>query len=496
MWNLKSEWDQWSVRPGRELLAGAVATFALIPEVIAFSFSAGVQPEVGLYASFILSVVIAFLGGRPAMVTAAAGSVALVAAPLVASHGVLYLFAACILAGVMQIVCGLLRMDVFLRFISHPVRVGFLNALAILIFCAQIPHVKHANLATWGMLLLGVALIYAIPHIPSKLSRVIPSPLLCVLVITIIYKIFNLPLETIADLGKLPEHFPQFIGFPAIPHTLASVQIIFLPAIAIAFVGMLESVMTATVVDNLTHSGSNKSRECTALGIANIAAGLFGGIAGCGMIGQSVGNVRYGGKGRVSTLFAGVFLLILLLSLRKWVLQVPVVSLVAVMVMVSISTFDWRSVKTLINHPISSTAVMLSTVVCTIFSHDLALGVAVGVVMSGMFFARKMKDAFVLHVAKHAHNITIDIRGHLFFASADAFLQSVRENTLSQTETIIIDVSRVRIWDETAAYAFEEMVIRCARYCTQIHVRGLQSQDRHLLQKVCPDALHKLQDKH
>ncbi|WP_172671644.1 SulP family inorganic anion transporter, partial [Comamonas testosteroni] len=304
-----SRWRaEWAPSVPRELLAGAVATFALIPEVIAFSFVAGVDPAVGLYASFIISIVIAVFGARPAMVSAAAGSVALVAAPLVASHGLQYLLAAGLLAGAMQIAFGLCKMGSLVRFVSSSVRTGFVNALAILIFSAQLPHLHGANTATWAMLALGLALIYGLPWLGQRLQLkalgAIPSPLICVLVLTLLGSLMGLPLKTVADLGHLPDSLPLF-ALPEIPASLETLRIIALPALAIAMVGLLESVLTAAVVDDLTGTPSNKSRECTGLGLANVSASLFGGIAGCGMIGQAVGNVKYGGRGRLSTLFAG-----------------------------------------------------------------------------------------------------------------------------------------------------------------------------------------------
>ena len=329
---------QWAPSIPRELMAGAVATFALIPEVIAFSFVAGVDPAVGLFASFIISIVIAFAGGRPAMVSAAAGSVALVAAPLVQAHGLQYLFAAGLLAGAMQIVFGWLKLGVLLRFVSGSVRTGFVNALAILIFSAQMPHLIGANGATWAMVALGLVVIYGLP----RMTTAVPSPLVCIVVLTLVGQWLHLPLKTVADLGLLPEALQGF-ALPSVPFSMETLRLIALPAFAIAMVGLLESLMTASVVDELTDTPSAKNRECSGLGVANVAASLFGGIAGCGMIGQTVSNVRYGGRGRLSTLFAGAFLLILMVLLKPWVAQVPVAALVAIMVMVSASTLDWGS---------------------------------------------------------------------------------------------------------------------------------------------------------
>ncbi|HYG08016.1 MAG TPA: SulP family inorganic anion transporter [Stenotrophomonas sp.] len=479
---LRNELSQWRATPLRELLAGAVATFALIPEVIAFAAVAGVDPQVGLFASFVIGIVIAFSGGRPAMISAAAGSVALVAAPLVAAHGLPYLLAAGMLAGAIQIVFGLLRLGVLMRFVSSSVRTGFVNALAVLIFSAQLPHVIGANLASWAMLALGVALIYGLPRLRLPGLAAIPSPLLCVAVLTAVAVGFDLPVKTVADLGRLPDALPQLQGL-GVPLTLENLRIIAMPALAIAMVGLLESMMTARVVDELTDTPSNKNRECTGLGVANIAASLFGGIAGCGMIGQTVGNVKYGGRGRLSTLFAGVLLLVLMVLLRPWVAQVPVVALVAVMVMVSVETFDWRSLRQLVRHPRTSSAVMLATVAVTLATHNLAAGVGVGVLLSGVFFAFKV--ARLLRVeASEADGVHVwKVSGQVFFASADAFLEAFDPRQVSARK-VRIDVSRAHFWDITAAAALDQAVLRLRHHGLDVRLEGLDPHSRRLLARV------------
>jgi len=434
---------EWFPNIPRELMAGAVATFALIPEVIAFSFVAGVNPAVGLFASFIISIVIAFTGGRPAMISAAAGSVALVAAPLVHSHGLDYLLAAGVLAGLFQIVFGLLQLGALMRFVSSSVRTGFVNALAILIFAAQMPHLMGANSATWAILALGLAIIYLLP----RLTTAVPSPLVCIVVLTLMASWLNLPLKTVADLGTLPDALPLF-RWPTVPPTLETLRIIALPAFAIAMVGLLESMMTASVVDELTDTPSSKNRECSGLGIANVAASLFGGIAGCGMIGQTVGNVRYGGRGRLSTLFAGAFLLILMVALKPWASQVPVAALVAIMVMVSVSTVDWGSLRALVRHPRMSSAVMLATVAVTVATDNLAAGVAVGVMLSGVFFTFKVSRLLDVRAEDDAvSGLRIyRVSGQVFFASADVFVDAfdVRD---TEGRNVRIDVSQAHFWD-------------------------------------------------
>ncbi|WP_075290953.1 SulP family inorganic anion transporter [Pararhizobium arenae] len=470
----------WSANPMREMLAGAVATFALIPEVIAFSFVAGVDPEVGLFASFVIGIVIAFTGGRPAMISAAAGSVALVAAPLVHAHGLAYLLAAGLLAGLFQIVFGLLRLGVLMRFVSKSVRTGFVNALAILIFSAQLPHIIGGDWLAYGMLAAGLAVIYLAP----KITTTVPSPLICILVLTTASMAFQLPVATIADLGKLPDSLPIF-GWPAVPLTLETLKIIAGPALAIAMVGLLESMMTASVVDDLTGTPSSKNREATGLGIANAAASLFGGIAGCGMIGQTVSNVKYGGRGRLSTLFAGAFLLVLMVLLKPWVSEVPVAALVAIMVMVSIDTFDWSSLKTVAIHPKMSSAVMVVTVIVTVFSANLALGVTVGVLLSGVFFTFKVARLLRVktEIDDKGTHLTYQVSGQVFFASADIFIDAFDiEETTGMTVTI--DVSQAHFWDITAVAALDKVVERFKAHGIIPDVLGLNQASTTLIDNI------------
>ncbi len=473
---------EWAPSIPRELMAGAVATFALIPEVIAFSFVAGVDPSVGLFASFVISLVIAFTGGRPAMISAAAGSVALVAAPLVHSHGLPYLLAAGVLAGLVQVLFGLLRLGVLMRFVSSSVRTGFVNALAILIFAAQMPHLLGANAATWGMVGLGLVIIYGLPRITTA----VPSPLVCIVVLTVIASWFGLPLKTVADLGTLPDALPVFAWLD-VPFTLDTLRLIALPALAIAMVGLLESMMTASVVDELTDTPSSKNRECSGLGFANIAASFFGGIAGCGMIGQTVSNVRYGGRGRLSTLFAGAFLLILMLLLKPWVSQVPVASLVAIMVMVSASTFDWGSLSSVVRHPRLSSTVMLATVAVTVATANLAAGVAVGVMLSGVFFTFKVSRLLAVQAEDDATTGTRTYRvtGQVFFASADVFVDAF--DTLdTEGRPVRIDVTQAHFWDVTAVTALDKAVQRLQKHGSTVEVIGLNDASAVLVDRLGP----------
>ncbi len=485
---LRTELAQWRAHPLRELLAGAVATFALIPEVIAFSFVAGVDPQVGLFASFVLSIVIAVFGGRPAMITAAAGSVALVAAPLVSQYGLPYLFAAGLLAGVVQVLFGVLRLGVLMRFVSSSVRTGFVNALAILIFAAQLPHLDNANGATWAMLALGLAVIYGLPRLSLPGVKLIPSPLICIAVLSVLAAAMDLPLKTVADLGKLPGALPQWLGLPQVPWELETLRIIAMPALAIAMVGLLESLMTARVVDELTDTPSPKNRESAGLGLANISASLFGGIAGCGMIGQTVSNVKYGGRGRLSTLFAGVFLLVLMVALKPWVSQVPVVALVAIMVMVSVATFDWRSLRALARHPRLSGVVMLATVAVTLLTHNLAAGVGVGVLLSGVFFALKVARLLQVGHADDADGVRrYRVSGQVFFASADAFIDAFDPRGLPGN-MVEITLADARLWDITAVAALDTVVSRFRHHGIRVRVHGMDRHSRSLLRRVRRDA--------
>ncbi|MCR0983288.1 SulP family inorganic anion transporter [Roseomonas populi] len=477
----RTEWFAGPAALRRDILAGMVGTFALIPEVIAFSFVAGVDPEVGLFASFVIGVVIAFAGGRPAMISGAAGSVALVAAALVVSHGVQYLLAATILAGIFQIAFGLARLDVLMRFVSKSVRTGFVNALAILIFSAQVPQMLGVTWHTYALIAAGLAIIYLVPRITTA----IPSPLICILVLTAFTMTVPMPVRTVADLGRLPDSLPSFL-IPDVPFSLDTLAIIAPYALAMAVVGLLESMMTASVVDELTDTTSSKARECTGLGLANLAAGFFGGIAGCGMIGQTVGNVRFGGRGRVSTLTAGAFLLILMVLLRPWVAQVPVAALVAIMVMVSVETFSWSSLRDVARHPKVSSAVMLATVVVTVLTHNLALGVAVGVLLSGVFFAFKVMRLMDVATAYDAatDTRTYTVTGQVFFASADIMADAF--DTRDAAARVRIDLTRAHLWDITAVSALEGVVAKLRRHGAAVEVIGLNEASAVLVDRHGP----------
>ncbi|EBX2782309.1 SulP family inorganic anion transporter, partial [Salmonella enterica subsp. enterica serovar Hadar] len=343
---MKSLRQDWFSNVRRDLLAGVVVALALIPEAIAFSIIAGLDPKVGLYASFCIATVIAFTGGRPGMISAATGAMALLMVTLVKEHGLQYLLAATVLTGVLQIIAGWLQLGTLMRFVSRSVITGFVNALAILIFMAQLPELTNVSWHVYAMTVAGLGIIYLFPYV----TKAIPSPLVAIVVLTAVSILLGLDIRTVGDMGQLPDNLPVFL-LPDVPLSLETLQIIFPVSATLAVVGLLESMMTASIVDDLTDTSSNKNRECVGQGVANIASGFLGGMAGCAMIGQSVINVKSGGRGRLSTLAAGVFLLLMVVFIGDWVARIPMAALVAVMIMVSIGTFNWASIRNLREHP-------------------------------------------------------------------------------------------------------------------------------------------------
>ncbi|MGB1025233.1 MAG: SulP family inorganic anion transporter, partial [Rhodospirillaceae bacterium] len=413
---LKREWFG-NIRA--DILAGIVVALALIPEAISFSIIAGVDPKVGLYASFSIAVITAIAGGRPGMISAATAATAVLMVTLVRDHGLQYLLAATVLAGVLQVGAGVLKLSTVMRFVSKSVMTGFVNALAILIFLAQLPELIDVPLITYPMIAGGLAIIYLLPYV----TRAVPSPLICIIVLTALAMLLDLDVRTVEDMGQLPDTLPVFL-LPDIPLNLETLWIILPYSAAIAAVGLLESLMTASIVDELTDSTSDKTRECVGQGLANCATGFIGGMAGCAMIGQSVINVKSGGRGRLSTFAAGILLLIFCVVLGEWVKQIPMPALVAIMIMVSIGTFSWTSLKDLRVHPRSSSIVMLATVIVVVATHNLALGVLVGVLLSGVFFAWKIAQIFRVtsEASEDGTARTYRVEGQVFFASVDNFL--------------------------------------------------------------------------
>ncbi len=471
--------EEWFSNIRGDLLAGLVVALALIPEALAFSVIAGVDPKVGLYAAFVIAVVSAIAGGRPAMISAATGAIALLVVALVKDHGVQYLFAAGVLAGALQIVAGFAKLGALMRFVSRSVITGFVNALAILIFLAQLPELNNAPVAVFAMVASGLAIIYLLP----RLTKVVPSPLVCIVVLTIIAIAFDIPVRTVGDMGAFPDSLPGF-AFPGVPLTFETLQIIFPYSIAIAIVGLLESLMTAAIVDDLTDTPSDKNRECRGQGIANIVAGFIGGMPGCAMIGQSIINVKSGGRGRLSTFVAGAFLLVLVVFLGPWVKQIPMAALVAVMIMVSISTFSWRSFKNVVEHPTSSSVVMVVTVIVVVATHNLAIGVGTGVLLSAIFFASKVRNVLVVESTLDTEQKTrrYFVRGQVFFASSEA-LVSEFDFKESDVSSVHLDLSHAHFWDITAVDALDRVVHKFRRNGIEVIVSGLNRASATMVEK-------------
>jgi SulP family sulfate permease len=474
--------QSWFSNVRGDLLAGAVVALALIPEAIAFSIIAGVDPKVGLYASFVIAVTTAFVGGRPGMISAATGAMALLMITLVKDHGVEYLFAAAVVTGIVQILFGILKLGRKMRFVPRAVMVGFVNALAILIFMAQLPQFVGVGWAMYAMVGAGLAIIYLFP----RLTTTVPSPLVAIVVLTLVSLMSGGALSRVGDMGSLPTALPGF-GFPQVPLTLQTLLIVLPVSLTLAMVGLIESLLTATIVDEMTDTSSDKNREAKGQGVANIAAGFFGGMAGCAMIGQSVINVRSGGRTRLSTLAAGVFLLGFILVLSDWLVLIPMGALVAVMFMVAIGTMDWSSLRTLHSVPRGETAVMLLTVGTVVWTHDLAMGVFAGVILSALLFAWKVADvAFMEDVLSGDGRVrTYAVSGNLFFVTVDGFLAHF--DFQEDVDAVVLDLSRAHVWDHSAVAAIDKAVLRFRRRDVSIEIVGLNDASASLLSRL---ALH------
>jgi SulP family sulfate permease len=470
MINMSSIRRDWFGNIRADVLSGIVVALALIPEAIGFSVIAGVDPKVGLYASVVIACVIAFTGGRPAMISAATASTAVLMTGLVRDHGLQYLFAATILMGIIQIIAGVLKLGRLMRFVSQSVMTGFVNALAILIFLAQLPQLLNVPPATYGLIAAGLAIIYILP----RFTKAIPSPLVAIAVLTVVAFAFHFDVRTVADLGELPSTLPR-LGLPDVPWTLETLQILLPVSLTLAAVGLLESLLTAQIVDDLTDTPSNKNRESMGQGVANMASAVFGGMGGCAMIGQSIINVTSGGRGRLSSLVAGVFLLILLVSLQGLLAIVPVAALTAVMIMVSINTFSWQSVVKLRVNPWQSSIVMLATVATVVVTSDLAKGVLVGVLLSGVFFAGKVSrlSRVTSTLSPDGLTRTYAVEGQVFFASAATFAEAV--DLLEPVERIVIDVGAAHFWDISAVGALDRVVLKGRARGKTMEVTGLNA---------------------
>ncbi len=477
-----------------DLLAGLVVALALIPEAIAFSIIAGVDPKVGLYASFCIAVVTAFVGGRPGMISAATGAMALLMITLVKSHGLEYLLAATLLCGVLQIGAGYLKLGSLMRFVSRSVVTGFVNALAILIFMAQLPELTNVTWHVYAMTAAGLGIIYLFPYVPL-LGRLIPSPLICIVVLTLVAWLAGLDIRTVGDMGELPDTLPVFL-WPDVPLNLETLLIIFPYSAALAVVGLLESMMTATIVDDLTDTGSDKNRECKGQGVANIASGLIGGMAGCAMIGQSIINVKSGGRTRLSSFTAGFVLLMMVIFLSDLVSQIPMAALVAVMIMVSIGTFSWDSLRNLRNYPLSSNIVMVATVAVVVATHNLAYGVGVGVLLAALFFANKIGHYLYVEssIDGDGRERRYNVIGQVFFSSSEKFVAAF--DFKEAIDKVVIDLHRAHFWDITSVAALDKVVIKFRREGTEVEVLGLNEASATIVDRFGvhdkPDAIDQL----
>ncbi|MEO6205459.1 MAG: SulP family inorganic anion transporter [Mycobacteriales bacterium] len=455
-----------------EALAGLVVALALIPEAISFSVLAGVDPRMGLFASFTMAVTIAFTGGRPAMISAATGAVALVVAPLAKQYGASYLVAAVLIAGALQIALGLLGVAKLMRFIPRSVMVGFVNSLAILIFLAQLPQLIDVPWLVYPMVAAGLVVIFGLP----RLTTVVPAPLIAIVGLTALAVAAGIGVPTVADQGKLPDSLPV-PGLPDVPLTLETLKILAPYALGVALVGLIESLMTATLVDDLTDTTSDKTRESWGQGVANVVTGIFGGMGGCAMIGQTMINVRSGARTRVSTFLAGVFLLILVVGLGDIVGTIPMAALVAVMIFVSISTFDWHSVQrsTLRRMPRSETAVMLVTVAVVVASENLAYGVVAGVLTASVLFARRV--AHLVEVTSvtdpDGTSVIYSVHGEVFFASSNELVTAF--DYVGDPARVVIDFSQAHVWDASSVAALDAVVLRYARYDKVVEITGLNA---------------------
>ncbi|MEO1328977.1 MAG: SulP family inorganic anion transporter [Pseudomonadota bacterium] len=489
------DWDaaqrEWLGNWRNDLVAGLVVALALIPEAIAFSIIAGVDPKVGLYASFSIAVITAIVGGRPGMISAATAATAVLMVTLVKEHGLEYLLATTVLAGVLQVIAGRLRLARAMRFVSRSVMTGFVNALAILIFLAQLPELIGVPWLTYVLVAAGLAILYLLP----LATKAVPAPLVCILAITGATMLFGWELRTVGDMGELPSTLPVFL-IPDIPLTFETLTIIFPYAAGVAAVGLLESLMTASIVDELTDTDSDKNQECVGQGVANIATGFIGGMAGCAMIGQSIINVQSGGRGRLSCFAAGVMLLILVVFIGDFVRQIPMAALVAVMIMVSIGTFSWSSLKNLREHPTSSSIVMLATVIGVVATHNLAIGVFLGVLLSGIFFAAKIAQIFRVTstLSEDRRSRTYRVEGQVFFASSDDFLAAF--DFREALDKVTIDLSQAHIWDISSVAALDTAVLKFRREGAEVALVGLNEASETIVDTLAvhdkPGALDKL----
>ncbi|MDR6628282.1 SulP family sulfate permease [Acinetobacter lwoffii] len=478
MISLKKE--EWFSNIRTDVLAGLVVGLALIPESIAFSAIAGVDPQVGLYASFCIAVSIAFFGGRPAMISAATGAMALLMITLVKEHGLQYLLAATILTGIIQVIAGYFKVAKLMRFVSQAVVYGFLNALAILIFVAQIPEINRMDSTGYLFIAIGLTIIYLFPYIP-KIGKAIPSPLICIIVLSGLALFLGADMRTVSDLGQFPDTLPVFL-LPEIPLNLETLQIILPYSFTLATVGLLESMMTTTVIDEVTGTEGDRHQECRGQGMANIVSGFMGGMAGCAMIGQSIINVSSGARTRLSTLVAGVFLLCLVVFLKDWLAYIPMAALVAIMIMVAFTTFQWGAIKQFSKHPLEFNTVMLAVIIVVLATHNLALGVFLGVLLSALFLINKLeKSVHVETYLKDEYSRCYVISGQIFFSSTEKFYQFF--DFKEELEHVELDLTHAHIWDVTSVNMLNNVIQKFKAQNIDVTVIGLNEASSTLIDR-------------
>lgn len=464
----------WKYPIGKELLAGLVVCMALMPEVIGFSLAAGVDPMVGVYSSFCISIITALFGGTPGMISAAAGSMALVLASLVKEHGIQYMLVATILTGIIQILLGAFKVGRLMKYIPKPVMTGFVNALGIMMFTAQIEHFQGSFILI-VLAILGVAIIYLFP----KINKSIPSPIISIVVITGIVMIGNINIKTLGNMGNITTQLPQFL-IPNVPFNMETLKIVLPYAISLSLVGLVESLLTAQLLGEMTDTKMNRNRECIGQGLGNVVAGFFGGIAGCGMIGQSITNHIYGGRGRLSTFMAGTFMMFFIIVFNKIVVQIPVVALAAVMVVVSFKTFNWQSIKRIKRVPLTDTIVMLVTVVVVLMTHNLAYGVVVGIILSAIIFVAKISEIHVEQIVGDENSYLI--KGQLFFASTEKFIESFNYET--EAKQVKMDLSGAKLWDESAVAAIDKVIAKFSKNDIEVKLVGVSESCNKLLEDM------------
>lgn len=469
--------ENWFSNVKNDTLAGMTVAFALIPEAIAFAIVLGVDPMVGLYASFCIAVLISFFGGRPGMISAATASTAMVLVTLVSQHGVEYLFAATVLAGVIQFILGRLKFGRFISFVPQAVILGFVNALAILIFLSQLVHFEGASWPMYAMVAGTIVMIHFFP----RLTKAVPGPLVAIIVMTIIAVLTGAGLKTVGDMGNISQELPVF-HFPMVELSWHTLVIIFPYSLSVAIVGSLETLMTSTIVDEMTETKSDKNKELRGQGIANFVTGFFGGMAGCAMIGQTVINVQSGGRKRLSSLVAGVFLLILIIALSPVVKQVPMAALVGVMIMVSVNTFDWGSLKEIWRMPRMEAVTMVLTVAIVVVTENLAIGVFVGVIISALVFGWKMSIIQATTNTADTGEKTYMISGQMFFGTMTHFIDLF--DFQDDPEQIVIDFTHSHIWDHSAVTGISKVVAKYEQAEKQVSIVGLNDESKKLVKQI------------